>query len=450
MADDTKTPLPTADETAKHNADIAAKVAAQDASGKSTAPSNDLSDTDKALDTLAAEVTRKEPTPEEKAATEKAAAEKAAADKAATEKTAADKAAAEKAAAEAEGAQKKATEIFKDSPQLPAGASPKSSEAFASIKLKAVQEISKLEAALEQAKKDAEGLKQQVGKLTPEQEQELKELAELRKWRASVDVDADPQFKAFDQRVSSLHEFIYAQLRKSPVVTDATIEAIKKNGGPENINLPKLFESIKDPTLQRLVEAKVADVEQAKYEKEQAIKAAKTNLEGYLSKRTEQQQQEAAKQLASTAQILAQLTESFDWYKERQLPENATDADKAGVEEHNKFLSTLKSEMAAAVQDNTPQMRAILIAGYAKLMHMDRAHATLVQERDTLKKSLEEVTNKLERIKKASVSRLAESGAPASGGLPTVKAADQFHKPAGQALDDIAKQVAEEYAAKKT
>lgn len=434
---------------AAHNADVAQKLEANAALDKLTKP-GEFEEASTALDKLAAQITAPQPTEEEKAAAEKAAAEKAAAEKAAAEaamtpeqKAAAEKAAAEKAAADAAAAeaQKKADEVFKDSPQLPQGASPKSSEAFTAIKLKAVQDITARDAEIER-------LKGELAKATgttpsPELLAQQEELKQLREWRAKMDVDFDPKFAAYDKHINDANEFIYAQLRQAPNVTEATISQIKNLGGPANVNLGKLFESINDPTLQRIVEAKIADVAQIKYEKQQAIGVAKANISDYMAKRQTELMQSVNQHNTQTQKLAEPLLAQFEFLKE-----------KPGDIEHNKFAADLKGQIEEAMKDDSVNMRAILIAGMAKLFWLQREHEKVKTEDtakiSTLQKERDEAVDKLERIKKASLSRGRESGAPADGRLPNINPspASQFNTRTADALDAAAQKVMEERQAK--
>jgi len=424
----------------KQNAETAQKLADQ---GKDTLTKpEDFTDTSSALDKLAAEVVKK-PDPEPEVVEVDEAARKAAEEKAAADKVEADKVAAEK-----EASLRKAEEYFKDSPSLPAGASPKSSEAFSAIKIRAAQDISSRDTKIEELNKSLAELKEKTkNPLTPEVEKELKE---LREWRAKLDVDADPKFKEFDRTVSASHEFIYAQLRKSPSVTDKVIEEIKKYGGPENVNMVKLFESIKDPSLQRLVESKIADIEMAKFNKEQAVKAAKENVGQYMTERQKAAEAAAVAHNTRTSQYLGTLEAQLPWFAEKLADPKADEAGKKEIEGYNKFVKETKDSMAEALRDDSPEMRAIMIAGMAELFRERREKAAFKAEKvaadakiTTLEKTVEELNSKLARFKDASISRLRESGAPADGKLPVKKVDLDVTTPASQALDNLAREIVE-------
>lgn len=432
----------------KHNEEVARKLAGQGAE-KPTSGS-DLSSAGDALDKLVSEKIKKE-TVVELTDEEKAKAEADA--KIATDKATADKAEADKVIAEREAALKKSEDYFKDSPALPANASPKSTEAFSHVKIKAAQEISSREAKIEELNKQlAEAQEKLKNPVPPEIEAELKG---HREWRAKLDVDADPKFKEFDKMITSTQDFIYAQLKKSPKITDKVIEEIKKHGGPENVNMAKLFESIQDPTMQRIVESKVADIELTKFNREQAVKAAKENVSQYMTERQKASEQAATAHNTNTAKYLEKLhKESLPWLAEKPADPKADEAGKNAIEEHNKFVKETKENMAAALNEDSPEMRAIMIAGMAQLFKLQRetrAYAAVKTADDAKiaeqQKTITELTEKIDKFKKGSLSRPGETGAPLDGKLPVVKKDVDLAVPTSQALDDAAREVMEKRAA---
>lgn len=451
-----------------NNEKIAQQLIDQGNLTKTTKP-EDLADTSSALDKLAQEKTSQ--TPEEKEAADKAAAEKAAADKAAADKAASDKTdiekaagekteaekAAEKAAADKAAADKvvsdKADALFKDSPSLPPGASAKSTEAFASIKIRATQEISSRDQKIEDLQKQLQERDEKLkNPIPPELQNELKQ---LREWRAKLDVEVDPKFKEFDKSADSARDFIYAQLLKSPAIAKEDVEKIKKLGGPDMVNMSKVFEAIKDPTMQRLVETKLAEIETVKFNKEQAIKSAKDNIDKYLSERQSQFEKSAVEHNQATRQIVEDLTGRLSWFQLKKAEANADDATKKSVEEYNKFIEKTGKELQEALSDDSPQMRGVLLTGMAQLFFERREHAAekatfdaTKKENESLKAKVTELEEKISKFKQSSISRMREGGAPPSGQLPTTKKEVDFSTPAIVALDDIAKQVMEEKRAK--
>jgi hypothetical protein len=225
------------------------------------------------------------------------------------------------------------------------------------------------------------------------------------------------------------------------------IEQIKKYGGPDMVNLSKLFESIKDPTMQRLVESKVADIEMAKYNREQAIASAKTNLGQYLQERQAALSQEQTVNLTQTVTKLDSLLGQFDWFAEKKVDAGADEAAKKEAQEHNGFVTELRQQIGEAVKDNSPEMRAILITGMAKLFYLQKRIPGLEARLAAAEQAAKDATSKWEAVKNSGRSRLAESQAP-SGGIPNLgnKAAD-VNQRASDALDALAKEVMEKRSA---
>lgn len=439
------TPPPAADVT-QNNAEVIAKLNSQgtDTSGANPA---ELQASGDALDALAAAVTAENT--EQPAVVEDPAPESDAApvvDEAA--KAAADAAAAEKARVDAERAEtlKKSEDYFKDSPALPPNASPKSSEAFSAIKIKAAQEIAARDAQLEEARKKLAEAEEKL-KAGPDTEI-LRELEDHRQWRAKLDVEADPKFKEFDKQVASTQEFIYAQLKKSPAITDAIIESIKKHGGPEYVDMGKIFAAVKDPTLQRIVESKVADIEMAKHNKEQAIKEAKTNINQYVEQQRKAYQENVGKHNQVTQEHFTKLQAKLPWFAEKPVDAKADEPTRKAAEAHNAFVKEVKTQLDGALHDDSPEMRAVMLTGMAQLLYLQKVYVSTQAQFEATKTKLAEAEAKLAKFANASVNRLRETGAAPGGRNDTKPKGLDLSVHAGDALDNIAKQITEERARK--
>lgn len=420
-------------DTEKHNEEIARKLAAQDVMGQSTVLTEaSLKDSSAALDKLAAAKENPEPdptpVPDPKPIDDPAA------------KEAAEKA--EKEAAERKATLEKAEEFFKDAPKLPPNASPKSGEAFSQVKIKAAQEISARDAEIERLKKERSEFEEKLkNPVPPELEQELKD---LREWRTKLDVEADPKFKEFDKSIEQAREFIYAQLEANPLMTDAIITEIKKFGGPDMVKIDKLLADLKDPMLQKLVERKIEDIETAKFNKSNAIKAAKANINQYITDRSKQLENSGTQHQTETQKHLNEYTAKFDWLKEKNIDPKLNSDEKKSVEEHNGFVKQTRQNIEAALKDDSPEMRAIMIAGMAQLLNLQRVYDATVSGWEKDKKALKEATEALDKYKNASVSRLRTGSAPQDRQVEVKKDESKiFNTPATQAIDDIAKSIME-------
>jgi len=436
-----------------HNKEIASKLAQQDISGQSTIA--DSTDAESTLDALMKQA--------EEAATKKAEQEPTTEPEPVVEPKGEDEVKPEgeakpDAEVKPEGEvkpdaepkppvedpnKKLADEIFKDSPSLPAGASPKSADAFSSVKIKAAQEISTLRKQVDDLTKQTTELSDKLKNPVPEEI--TRELTELRQFRAKIDVELDPKFKEYDKSISNAQEFIYAQLRKSPQITDDIIKEIKKHGGPENVKLEKLFSAINDPTIQRLVEAKVADIEHSKFNRDQAIKSARENIGQYLVERDKQFKDATTSHNTSTKSQLEKMTAQLDWFKEKQIPTGADEATKKELEGHNKFVKDTKAQLEDAVNDDSPEMRAIMLVGMAQLFQLQRTHAASAAKITALEKQVADANALVERLKASSRSRLPSNAPPAGKVSDSPKNGElNLSARTGDVLDDLAKKVMEE------
>lgn len=350
----------------------------------------------------------------------------------------ADRLAAEQKAKDEEQAKLKAQAdtLFKDSPTLAPNASPKSAEAFASIKVKAAQEISIRDAKIAEQEKQLAELKQKAEKPLPEAVE--KELQELRDFRTKIDIDHDPKWKTYDDKVNSAREFIYAQLKKSPAVSEKTLADIRNIGGPDLVNMDKLFESINDPTMKRIVDAKVADIEQIKFDKEQAQASAKADVAKWRQEQEKNWQQAASSHNDRTRAILNDISGKITWLNPTQPDPKAKDptAEAKRVEAHNKSVETFRSEIEQAMQDDSPDMRATLMIGMVNGFRQQAIAASLSTEVTRLATALADANAQIEKLKSAGAQRLRTSGAPEGGAIiPAKPAGIDVNEKAGDALD---------------
>lgn len=333
-------------------------------------------------------------TPEQKAEKEKA------------DKEAADKKAKEEAAA-------KTTEEF-EKVELPPHAKPATTESFAKVKMLAKQQITKLTVELQDREKQISELKSkqvEAGKLAPEVE---KELTELRNFRLSVDVEANPEFKEYDATVTANEEAILKKLKEVDV-SENSIEKIKKLG-VANVDWEPVLKEL-PPIARRFIETKLVANEDARAEKESAIAEAKKNAAEYLKSVEEKSGRSAEARKAATENHFKEISSKVEWFKKIEPPAGVSEDDKKKILAHNEFIDGLNKEVAEAIADDSPEMRAILTLGYAQMLRLQKevpfiksTHEAekkkLTEEIDTLKKSLKEKEDFIAKVKKSSSTSL--------------------------------------------
>lgn len=307
--------------------------------------------------------------------------------------------------------------------ELPANARGKSAESFATLKTRFAQDLSTRDAEIATLKTQVADLQKKtetpVPAMSPEVETELKE---LRAFRARLDVSADPEFrKKFDDRIETANQFIYAQLRATGKVGDEHIKKIQSLGGPRNVDMESILSKIGDPRVERLVQARLDEIEVASVERDQAVSAAKEDVDKYIRERQEQYMKVVEEHQNATKTELGQILPKLKWMEEPSpLPTTAKPEEKTAFEEGKKFRDGVVESMNAALNDDSPQMRAILIAGMAELLHLKRTFGATAAELKRVQGELSAATEKLNKIKQASV-RKQESTVPARSVAPASK-----------------------------
>lgn len=318
---------------------------------------------------------------------------------------------------------------------LPPYTKPKAAEAFTTIKAlareqaaadaKAIAELRAEKAALEEKAK-------LVGQLPPETAQELEE---LRAFRAKLDVEADPKFKEWDAKVAENVQSIYSKL-KTAGLEEAVIKKIEAMGGPSEVEWDNLTDKL-PPQVKRYIEGKLFENEDLLERKKKAVDAAKSTATDYIKTKT------TASRSAVEAKV-AELSPNIPWLQ-----------DKAGDEAHNKRAAGIRATMKEAIENDSPEMKGLLILGIAQLQRvngeLDEAkasheakEATWKTEKAELEKNLAAVTEKLEKVKRSSTPRIASS-APSTDDARPAKV-----DPNEQGFSALDRHLAEARAAGKT
>jgi len=303
------------------------------------------------------------------------------------------------------------TDAFADvqAPQLKG----KSAEAFENIKRLANEKVTALQSERDAFEKQIKELTEKAGRLDPKVEAELKD---LREFRRKLDVEADPEFKKFDEESSTQAESIYGKLL-SVGVPEHTVEKIKSMGGVFKVQWDPILEKLPSAA-KRFIEVKLTQLEDLKDRKSTAIASAKKNSEEFLTTRA--QAVETAKKdfREKAATTLDTMLPKLDWFVEKKSTDKSTDAEKASITEHNKLLTETKEAIKEAIDDDSAEMRAFLAVGLAQLMKLraDYSAATSSHKSEVakLKAELDAANTLLEKVKKGSTNRLRDTTATSS------------------------------------
>lgn len=266
-----------------------------------------------------------------------------------------------------------------DSVKLGAHARPATTEAFTKVKELARQEIRKLKEELDTVRKAAPTT-------TGPDEATVKELEELRNFRESIALEADPTFvERFDKRVVSIDDKIYAKL-KDAGASDEDIAKIKEMGGVEKLNLDKLAP---DPRLKRFIETKLVEKDEILEQRKEAIAKGSETRKKFLEERRQSSEVESKKQLQERTSEFKRLSTTLDPFKPIPVPKEASPEERKNIEEINTYVTGKLKEVEQMVSgDLTAKTQAELAAGYA-LAHI------FLMERDGLSKKAETLTKQL-------------------------------------------------------
>jgi hypothetical protein len=424
-----------AEKAKKEEEEAAAAKKAEEEAAAAKAAEDAKTEEEKEAERIAAEeaaAAEAAKTEEEKEAERKAAEEAAAAEAAKTEEEKeAERKAAEEAAAAAEAAKAAEEDPYKDV-ELPANARGKSAEAFATVKARAAADLAKRDEQIETLKTELEQTKARLTDPIPEDTK--KEIEELRLFRAKLDLQADPEFtKKYDGQIDKLHEFIYAQIKDA--VGDEGVKKIRELGGLDKVNYEDILGKIESPHVVRLVQGKLDEIAVLRFDKTRALEVAEGDIKKYVAERQEEYTKTlTAHHDATNTELETIFQNKMKWLHDTKIAETADAETRKLHEATQKFNEQVKQHMAVALQDDSPQMRAVLIAGMGELLHtkeqLKQSNAALAIS----EKARKEAEAKLAKIKKASVTRLDKSSAPPSGSIPKPKL-DSPNMSAAEALD---------------
>jgi len=325
-----------------------------------------------------------------------------------------------------------------DAIQAPTNLKPKAAEAFDNVKRLAKEKVTALQSERDELEKKYKELSEKSGRLDPKVEAELKE---LREFRRKLDVEADPEFRKYDVESTTQAESIYGKLL-SVGVAESTVEKIKSMGGIFKVQWDPILEKIPSQA-RRFIEVKLTQLEDLKEKKQAAVAAAKKNSEEFLQNRAAATETTKKEFRGNASKTLDTMLPKLDWFAEKKPTDKSTDAEKASIVEHNKFLTETKEAIKEAMEDDSPEMRAFLAVGLAQLMKLRVDYSSAISshksEVEKLRTELDAANKLLERVKKGSTNRLRES--PATTSEVSTPGAGTVNERPSDALDRIRSEV---------
>lgn len=321
-----------------------------------------------------------------------------------------------------------------DAIEFPPHSKPKATESFEKVKTLARERISA-------ATKERDELKE---KLTKAEEaakgglsaEHKKELEELRSFRQKMDVEADPSFKQWDTKITENLASVTAKL-KAHGFTEEHFKQIEKLGGIAQVN----WEGVEKlpSNLKKYIENKIFENEDLGEKKKAAIEAAKKNAGEFLAARQKESEVSSETFTKEATTEFEAFVPKMEWLVEKSVPKDAKPEEKAAIDAHNALVKEVREDVAEAIADNSPKMRAILAVGWAQLKKLRVENAAMIVQKDarisTLEKELAEKVEHLDKIKKSSTTRLRDSSAP--DGKVKVAAKNDVSEHGSDALDRL-------------
>ena len=334
-----------------------------------------------------------------------------------------------------------------DGIELPPHVKPKTVEAWSKLKDTAKRKITELSAAADTAKAEAEAARKERDELKQSSlsSEEQKELAQLREFRQKIDVEADPSFREFDTKISENVAAIYSRLGRSGFSKES-IDKIKTLGGPDKVNWEPLRDKL-TPELLRYLDAKLVENEDLGEKKGIAISKAKETSSEFLKSRQTELAKSGSGFKAEVQKEFEALSPKLPWLKSVEIPKDAKPEVRAQLEASNAAVKEIQADIKEAIEDNSPTMRAVLVAGYATMLRLQveaksrgaehKAEVDkLKSENAKLQGTLKEKETFIEKIKGSSTGRLSKSSAPDGKSHTKTQPGDPFES-GNSALDRI-------------
>lgn len=321
---------------------------------------------------------------------------------------------------------------------LPANASQKSKDSFENLRKAAAEReqaqrtrADAAEARAAEAEKLATEAKAKIGVLTPELEQELKE---LREHRALFAREADPAFKQkYDTRQNGHYESIYNLLKVHQLREEFITELKAMPKKQRDAEIDRLVGLLEKPEERRPFESQLLKIQTIEEERTQELADTRAKAAEVVKAEREAPKQQTQARLDEIANLVRPNLKDLGWIVVKDIPAGTPPELKKQLEGHNKFALEMQTSLRAAITDDSVQTRATAALAVPLSYYFAR-------EARAAKAELAEVKAQLDRIKKAgATSRLAER-ASTKANVPVVSDVNADPR---DVMDDLFKSASE-------
>jgi hypothetical protein len=321
-----------------------------------------------------------------------------------------------------------------DKVKLPPHTSQKAADSFNLIKQKAKEQVAAKENEIAELKTKLSEFETKAT-VTPEEKSELEE---LRKFRASVEIEKDPKFREeFTSKITENNSTIYKVLQDAGM-KEEQIETIKKFGGPTKLtNWDDIYEHLSS-SQKRIVDGRLNDNDRLERDQKLKLEAAKQDVDKYLEQRDVSSKTRIEQESKAIQDNANEMLQQIDWAVRQDIPKDATPEQKKKIEEQNKYIETQIDTLKQLLVDRSPANHATLAVGTIQALHFRKQLDSQKGELETLRQQNKELSTKLQKIRKSGAS--AHKGSAPQQRVKPVDV-DPFNQSAEDALDALRSEV---------
>jgi len=300
----------------------------------------------------------------------------------------------------------------------------------------------------------------EVKTVDPRTDEEVKkQLDELAMYRRRYELDKDPEVKTkFDSRVESAETAITATLVKRNA-GKGLLDLIKEEGGWSKFSESNRIVTIPDgdggtkqvtaaemseAVLQALplgdrkaIEAAMVEQINTRRDKDRYLKEQQDQAVEYFKKKDEEASKGSAeyqRQVEESKKVIDEYkkkTLESDWIKDKDVPPTATPAEKAAIQEHNKYNSQLRAVFNKAISSKSLPDLLEVVTDSVRFYDERRTSASLRKENENLKAQLEQKQKEFDKF------RGAGRSVPRSGSIATPAAPDSSANDKPKSLEEV-------------
>lgn len=275
-------------------------------------------------------------------------------------------------------------------------ARPETTKAFDEVKARASAQIESLRNELADTRSKLEEFSDPAKRITPEIQQELQELRQL---RDRIAVRGDPAFESkYSAPIGKLDEGIFAALKEAGA-TDENMELIRKLGF-DHVNVNALVESVQDAGKQRKLQSMFRRRDDAVAGRDEAAREAEKNAAEYTKQRAEEVKAEETRKVESAIARFNDYIRADTAFKPAEAPVGAKPEQLAVIQRANRFLREVNDSTTSLLREGSPESIAkIAKAGATGFIFRARWQAAtllanrLKAENDTLRSRLAAYSN---------------------------------------------------------